>query len=92
MGFSGFAREEWRWGTNREGSCCVLEERWGKRRGSVEKEERMSGCLLLARKGGREVLGSAGKMEIGVVAWFRPVEKIRFRFFFSFVVALKFSL
>jgi hypothetical protein len=35
----------------------------------------MSGCLLLARKGGREVLGFAGKMEIGVVAWFRPVEK-----------------
>jgi len=28
MWFSGFAREEWRWGTNREGSCCVLEERW----------------------------------------------------------------
>ena len=41
----------------------------------MEREERMSDCLLLARKGGREVLGSAGKMEIGVVAWFRPVEK-----------------
>ena len=39
-------------------------ERWGKRRGSVEEEERMSGCLLLARRGGREVV-SSGSLAFG---------------------------
>jgi hypothetical protein len=43
-------------------------------------------CLAKARG---EVLGSAGKMEMGVVAWFRLGEKIRFR---VFVVAIIFCL
>jgi hypothetical protein len=37
--------------------------------------------FVLQRQGG-EVLGSAGKIEMGVVAWFGPVEKIRFSVFF----------
>jgi len=41
-------RVKWETGTSKS-----VWERWGKRQGSVEEEERMSGCLLLAGRGGK---------------------------------------
>ena len=57
-------------GLKERGAAAFWRRDWG-RDGSVEEEERMSGCLLLARRGGREA---------GVR---RPRKKNGFRFFLS---------